>query len=154
LARIDKLGLVNHIIKITQETDATIKIITTLSQEISEIVDRINKREPSIRILNSDSNSVFGMCIIAIYSNRKLTMNSFKSIFGLLWNERILNEQLKVHDKMQNEFINIAAHELRTPIQSILGNSELLKNSKLLKEDKTKKCIAIYNSNIQKCSKA
>src|SRR4051812_42782523 len=98
-------------------------------------------------------NSVFGMCIIAIYSNRKLTMNSFKSIFGLLWNERILNEQLKVHDKMQNEFINIAAHELRTPIQSILGYSELLKNSKLLKEDKTKKCIAIYNSNIQKCSK-
>jgi hypothetical protein len=26
------------------------------------------------------------------------------------------NEQLKVHDKMQKEFINIAAHELRTPI--------------------------------------
>ena len=30
------------------------------------------------------------------------------------------NEQLKVHDKMQEEFINIAAHELRTPAQSIL----------------------------------
>jgi signal transduction histidine kinase len=37
------------------------------------------------------------------------------------------NEQLKIHDNMQNEFINIAAHELRTPIQPILGLSETLK---------------------------
>ena len=36
------------------------------------------------------------------------------------------NEQLKVHDKMQKEFINIAAHELRTPTQAITGYSELL----------------------------
>jgi signal transduction histidine kinase len=36
------------------------------------------------------------------------------------------NEQLKVHDKMQKEFINIAAHELRNPIQPIIGFSELL----------------------------
>jgi signal transduction histidine kinase len=36
------------------------------------------------------------------------------------------NEQLKVHDKMQNEFINIAAHELRTPIQPILSSTEFL----------------------------
>jgi signal transduction histidine kinase len=31
----------------------------------------------------------------------------------------------KKHDKMQKEFINIAAHELRTPTQAILGYSEL-----------------------------
>ena len=37
------------------------------------------------------------------------------------------NEQLKIHDKMQNEFINIASHELRTPAQSILGYAELAK---------------------------
>jgi signal transduction histidine kinase len=36
------------------------------------------------------------------------------------------NEQLKVHNKMQKEFINIAAHGLRTPIQAITGYSELL----------------------------
>lgn len=36
------------------------------------------------------------------------------------------NEQLKVHDNMQKEFINIAAHELRTPTQAIMGYSELL----------------------------
>jgi signal transduction histidine kinase len=36
------------------------------------------------------------------------------------------NEQLKVHDKLQQEFINVAAHELRTPIQPILGLTGML----------------------------
>jgi signal transduction histidine kinase len=40
----------------------------------------------------------------------------------------LANEQLKVHDNMQNEFINIAAHELRTPIQPILLLSDALKS--------------------------
>jgi signal transduction histidine kinase len=34
---------------------------------------------------------------------------------------REANEQLRIRDKMQQDFINIAAHELRTPIQPILG---------------------------------
>ena len=59
----------------------------------------------------------------------------------LIWNKRLeqtvntktaelrtANEQLKNHDKMQKEFINIAAHELRTPIQPILGMAEMLEN--------------------------
>jgi signal transduction histidine kinase len=43
-------------------------------------------------------------------------------------NEKLVraNEQLGAHDKLQREFINIAAHELRTPIVPILGFSELL----------------------------
>jgi signal transduction histidine kinase len=44
-------------------------------------------------------------------------------------------EQLKVHERMQQDFINIAAHELRTPTQSIVGYTELLQND--------------YNLNIQ-----
>ncbi len=37
------------------------------------------------------------------------------------------NEQLEIHDRMQKEFINTAAHELRTPIQPILGITRLIK---------------------------
>jgi signal transduction histidine kinase len=36
------------------------------------------------------------------------------------------NENLTLHDKMQKEFINVAAHELRTPSQAISGNLELI----------------------------
>ena len=39
------------------------------------------------------------------------------------------NEQLKVHDKMQKEFINVAAHELRTPIQPILSLTQILRSN-------------------------
>jgi signal transduction histidine kinase len=37
------------------------------------------------------------------------------------------NERLKANDKMQKEFINIAAHELRTPIMPIMGVTDLIK---------------------------
>jgi len=45
---------------------------------------------------------------------------------------RTANEELRIHDKVQKEFINIAAHELRTPIVPILNLSELLYSKVLL----------------------
>jgi signal transduction histidine kinase len=36
-------------------------------------------------------------------------------------------ERLKTQDKMQREFVDIVAHELRTPLQSILGLTEIVK---------------------------
>jgi signal transduction histidine kinase len=44
----------------------------------------------------------------------------------------LANEQLTMHDKMQKEFINVAAHELKTPIQPIISLAEHLKNSRKL----------------------
>jgi PAS domain S-box-containing protein len=41
-----------------------------------------------------------------------------------------LNKKLEVKDKMQSEFINVAAHELRSPIQSIVGMAEVLRDKK------------------------
>jgi signal transduction histidine kinase len=41
---------------------------------------------------------------------------------------RFQYNRLKEMDKMKDEFINVAAHELRTPIQPIIGLSELLKS--------------------------
>ena len=41
---------------------------------------------------------------------------------------RSANEQLMTHDRLQREFINIAAHELRTPVQPLLGVAEVLES--------------------------
>jgi signal transduction histidine kinase len=41
---------------------------------------------------------------------------------------RVQYNKLKEMDKMKDEFINVAAHELRTPIQPIIGLSELLRS--------------------------
>jgi signal transduction histidine kinase len=65
---------------------------------------------------------------ISIYSNSKSIVPSYVYIFDSLWRQSELYEQVKLHDKVQKEFIDIAAHELRTPIQPILGLSEVLKS--------------------------
>jgi signal transduction histidine kinase len=41
------------------------------------------------------------------------------------------NKELKYRDQLKDEFINIAAHELRNPIQPILGLSELLRTKEI-----------------------
>ncbi|MGB9168943.1 MAG: sensor histidine kinase [Nitrososphaeraceae archaeon] len=46
-----------------------------------------------------------------------------------------VNEELKVHDRMQSEFINVASHEIKTPIQSILSYSQLLSTHPEKQED-------------------
>ena len=148
LVRVDKLGLIDYVMKASQ-SGATVKIICPLSGVNAEIVRRISERAPEIQVLNGN-NSPYGMYIgdsekfiraelrnpsaerfsesvgFMVYSNRKTSVDSFKSIFELLWNERTLNEELKKAYKMQKEFISIASHELRTPTQAILGMSGLL----------------------------
>ena len=54
-------------------------------------------------------------------------------------------KQLKIHNKTQREFIDIAAHELRTPIQPIVGFSELL--SERIKDNENRKLLeAVINN--------
>jgi signal transduction histidine kinase len=79
---------------------------------------------------------------LATYSNSQSTVVSYASIFETLWTQTELydqiressmrleeaNKQLIAHDKIQREFINIAAHELRTPIQPILGLADILRS--------------------------
>jgi signal transduction histidine kinase len=43
------------------------------------------------------------------------------------------NESLKIKDEAQNQFINVAAHELRTPIQPVLNAIYLMQSSDLSK---------------------
>ena len=68
----------------------------------------------------------------------------------VLANEKLesANEQLKVHANMQNEFINIAAHELRTPIQPILGLSETLKSE--IKDNEQLALINVISRNAKR----
>jgi signal transduction histidine kinase len=68
------------------------------------------------------------------YSNIPQISKSYEAIFEILWNfAKMYNlidksyARLKTHEKMQREFIDIVAHELRTPLQSILGLTEIVK---------------------------
>jgi two-component system sensor histidine kinase VicK len=80
--------------------------------------------------LKDDSKKTFHEAIgLSTYSNSKAGVLSYVSMFESLWKQTQLYEELKSNEKMQKEFINTAAHELRTPVQPILGMAELIELS-------------------------
>jgi two-component system, OmpR family, sensor histidine kinase VicK len=97
------------------------------------IVDR--KSSLAVELKDDTKDNIQQAIGLSSYSNSKSTVLSYVSIFETLWKQTEMYQQLKVHDKMQKEFVDIAAHELRTPIQPILGLSEVVR-SKLKVEDK------------------
>jgi signal transduction histidine kinase len=62
----------------------------------------------------------------ATVSTIKPTVISYVTLFENYWNHAESFEKLQRADRMKEEFINIAAHELRTPIMPILGVIEVL----------------------------
>jgi len=98
----------------------------------------VDRKVSLVMELRDDSKTTFFEAIgLSTYSNSKAGVLSYVAIFENLWVQTELyeqlkkaNEQLKVHDKMQHEFINVAAHELRNPIQPILGLSQILRSKK------------------------
>jgi two-component system sensor histidine kinase VicK len=156
LVRADNLGIIDNLIEASQK-GATVKIICPMSEQNVNTVEKISAIS-QIKLLDGNTSN-YGMYIVdgekffraelkepmadkfseaaglVIYSNRKTTVDSFKSVFELLWNERMLVEELKKADKMQKEFINITAHELRTPIQPILLAMNALLSKKRNNED-------------------
>ena len=67
-------------------------------------------------------------------------------MFENLWSQTDLMDKLKVHDRMQKEFINVAAHELRTPIQPILSLTEVLRSDVTSSEGQEMLNIIIRNA--------
>ncbi|HYA84874.1 MAG TPA: HAMP domain-containing sensor histidine kinase [Candidatus Bathyarchaeia archaeon] len=87
----------------------------------------VDKRECMIIEVKDDTKDDSYKAVgLSVYSNSKSIVLSYVSIFESLWRQTELYEQLKIHDKMQKEFINITAHELRTPVQSLLVLTEVL----------------------------
>jgi signal transduction histidine kinase len=149
LVKIDKLGIINSLINASQKRGVNVKIICPLSKENSQIQKKIADNAPDINIFHS-INSRHGMYIVdrikflrvelvkpdaenfldaigfAVYSNNERSTELFRWMFKLLWNERMVNEKSKRDNKIQDQFVNIAAHELRSPAQSIVGYTELM----------------------------
>jgi signal transduction histidine kinase len=116
----------------------------------------VDRKESLVMELRDNSKTTFIEAIgLSTYSNSKAGVSSYVAIFENLWRQTELytqlkeaNERLKVHDKMQKEFINIAAHELRTPVQPILSLTEIIRRKE--NDSQQKQLLDIIVRNAQK----
>jgi signal transduction histidine kinase len=90
--------------------------------EVTALVE--NQKNLSILLIIVIGASAVTAAVVILQWNKNLE----KTIAHRTALLREANEQLTVHDKLQREFINIAAHELRTPLQPILGLSQILES--------------------------
>jgi len=150
-----------------------VKIICPLSHENKRIQEKIFDAPPNMQLIDG-SNSQHGLYIIdgikflrvelvkpeaesfleaigfAIYSNNKRSADLYRWMFELLWNERVINLEAKKANQMQKEFMNVAAHELRTPIQPIVGLAHLLRYEKEYMKGKEQESLDVIIRNAER----
>jgi signal transduction histidine kinase len=98
-----------------------LKPIFALTTATSEV--RRGNLEVSVKSRGNDELSVLSESFNSMVNSIKNYIKKQNELTKKLENA---NEELKHKDQLKDEFINVAAHELRTPIQPILTLSELL----------------------------
>ena len=107
-----------------------IRCIEPMSETKSTIL-LVDRKFSLVMELKDDANELFDEAIgLSIYSNSEPGVFSYVSIFENLWTQtelynqikganvrlELANDKLDIHNKILNEFIHIAVHELRNPI--------------------------------------
>ena len=166
LQREYKLGIIRNLIEASKKNGATTRILCPLDATNSHLVEQIHNESQHVRIVDSKEltiNCTFVMIDsdfvrfeitnmqaedfedavgLAIYSKSKPTVDSFRALFNLIWDKTIQTEEFRTREKMKDQFIAVASHELRTPIQPILGYALLAKKGKLSQEVAWDKVLA------------
>lgn len=89
---------------------------------------------------------------LATHSNSQSTVISYVTIFDSLWRQvdlyrelaeskrdlELTNKQLRMRDKTMKEFVNVAAHELRNPLQPIISFNALARKELIDKNEALK----------------
>jgi signal transduction histidine kinase len=143
------------------KTEAKVKLLIPDDERVAPIIETLRGSLPSVecRLMNKSLKTKISILIVdrmktmvfetkddamedlyealgvATYTESKSLAESYATIFEGLWKQTELYEQLEVHDKMQRDFVNIAAHELRTPVQAIINYAELAKTFRESREE-------------------
>ena len=100
-------------------------ISASLETKISILV--VDSRQCLILELKDDKqNSSYEAVGLSTYSISPTISSSYLAVFESFWRQAELFERMKEVELLEKDFVNIAAHELRNPIQPIIGFSELL----------------------------
>jgi len=150
MERAKKLGIWDFLIE-AANNGAQIQVISPITKTNEHLAKEITARAQNIKILpgpvstpgmfivdnkryfrseekDPDASEAADAISVMIYSNNISGVESFRSLFEILWQQLEMYEKLNAQYTMQREFINIAAHELRTPIQALLGITDLVES--------------------------
>ena len=150
-----KMGVTKLLEDINELDKVKLKILIPNNNDISKIISEIKLKFPSVDIRPTDEKlktkitilvtdrkesivwevkddsseiSSFEAVGIAAYTNIKAISLSYASIFDSLWVQTDMYEKLKQTEQLQKEFLDVAAHELRTPIQPIINIVDILRS--------------------------
>jgi signal transduction histidine kinase len=176
LVRMKRLGVLDALHKASLQ-GVNVRVICPVTDVSAEIVEKLrvvsqikfangNEIESGIMIIDSSrfisaelvnpKSETFSEAIgIALYSNSKRSTSMFRSFFNSLWNQAEVYKRLELQERMEKEFINMAAHEIRTPVQPLLGMTDILMSQFEEEEEqqergeKNKKEIAVTKEEIE-----
>ena len=171
MERTRKLGMWDLLIE-AANNGAQIQVISPITNNNEQLAKEITVRAPNIKIFpgpvstagmfivdnkryfraedkDPEASKVADAISVMIYSNNVNGVKSFKSLFEILWQQLEMYEKLSAHNAMQREFINIAAHELRTPIQALLGITDLIESKTDIRKEKVELSRAIIEMMIR-----
>lgn len=150
LTREEKIGVTKSLVDAAAR-GAAVKILTNIDERNQQIVERLRAANVEIRQIRSwnqkamiklvvvDKSESLAMEIkdgfsesfekavkLATVTNHYPTVLANNAVFENLWEHVELYQKLEQETKMKEEFINIAAHELRTPVVPIMLSAEVL----------------------------
>lgn len=144
-----KIGIVAELQNAVQR-GVKIRILSAEDEFIKERLDALRASGMIVRSIETPTESKFKMLLVdkkvafivetkddskasfheavglALLSNSKPTVLPYLTIFESFWRETELYERARESDRIKDEFVNIAAHELRNPIMPILSGADLL----------------------------
>jgi signal transduction histidine kinase len=116
--------LVEQIISSVPKIDIR-TISANLETKISILV--VDSKRCLILELKDDKQSTSYEAVgLSTYSISPTIISSYLAVFESFWRQAELFEKMKEVELLEKDFINFAAHELRNPVQPIIGFSELL----------------------------
>jgi signal transduction histidine kinase len=133
------------------KTGTTIKILIPYDEQIVPLIEKAKAEVPTVdfRVMSEGLKTKISILVAdkaktlvietrdddkegllealgtATYTESRSLAVSYAAIFDNIWKQTDMLDKLKLHEKLQSDFVNIAAHELRTPVQAIINYAEL-----------------------------
>jgi len=146
-----KAGAFARLKSILDLTGTSVKILIPHDEQLDPVLEKVRSEAPSVdfRVMNESLRTKMSILIadrkrtlvletrddereelleavgMATYTESRSLGASYAAIFENIWKQTDMYDKLKLHEKLQSDFVNVAAHELRTPVQAIVAYAEL-----------------------------